>query len=69
MSSPTQAPVGERSFRPVEGLSTSERLRLYVEAACQRMSTEEVLDLADHLHDLIRERRSRGMAKRARAFC
>ncbi len=69
MSSPIQDLSRECSFRPIEGLSASERLKLYVEAACRRMSTEEVLDLADHLHELIRERRRRDVGKRARGFC
>ena len=69
MSSPIRTLTNERSFHASEALSAPEQLKVYLEAACRRMSTEEVLDLADHLHELIRERRTHRRTGHARAFC
>ena len=42
------------------GLSTSQAksFRLTVSAACRRMTADQILDLADHLHDIMRKRSS-----------
>ena len=51
----------ERSFQPVAKATpcTAELLKLSLLAICQRLSNEDILDLADQLHELIRDRRHR----------
>ena len=43
------------------GLSQSQAdvFKLSVSAACRRMTPDQILDLADHLHEIIRSRSSR----------
>ena len=39
--------------------SQADTVKLSVSAACRKMSADQILDLADHLHDIIRKRGER----------
>lgn len=43
--------------------SQAETFKLSVSAACRRMTAEQILDLADFLHDIIRKRAVRTLAR------
>jgi hypothetical protein len=45
-----------------------ETVKLSISAACRRMTADQILDLADHLHAVIRERAVCGVEGEGRAF-
>ena len=54
-------------FKPGLNRDQAVTIKLSVSAACRRMTTDQILDLADHLHDIIRQRTVRTAALSAAA--
>ena len=61
--------MGCASFE-IMGLTETqaETFKLGVSAACRKMTTDQILDLADHLHSVIRKRAAHNVASSRAAF-